>query len=227
MRITTSFAVIATLALSSAIGCSNTSARDASVELSIVDRTFAENAVASGKIMVDGARLASEKASSDQVKQYAAQLVSAQSAANDELASLLQQKHIEIDAWPDRRDGGGSTQGPNDSTTLTKQGGPPRGSPSPTGTSGSMGTVATTGEELDREKAGTAKPWMQASGTAFDAGFIAAQAKTHYDAIALFDEESTTGTDPELKAFAAKHISRLRDQVRQVEQLQSEIRQNH
>ncbi len=55
-----------------------------------------------------------------------------------------------------------------------------------------------------------------ASGTDFDSKYISSQIKAHEDAIALFREQSKTGTDSDLRAFATetlptleKHLSML------------------
>ena len=94
-----------------------------------------------------------------------------------------------------------------------------------TGTTGASGTVATTGEAIDRERAGSPEPWMNASGVAFDEGFIAAQITAHQNAIALFDQQANGGGDEDLKAFAARHLPELRDHLREAQDVQRSIRQ--
>ncbi|HYE88237.1 MAG TPA: DUF4142 domain-containing protein [Vicinamibacterales bacterium] len=226
--IATLFAINA-IAFSIAAGCTNTKARDADSgrlggtaadgTLSRTDRMFIENAVASGKSEVEHASLARTAAASDAVKQYAAHLLSAHTAANDELKYIIDRKEITLTDWPSQRDRRGSIQAKDDATTATKAGGAPSGSPSATGTTGASGTVATTGEALDRERAGTAQPWMRARGAAFDEGFLAVQVKAHQDAIALFIEEANHGADSDLKAFAQKQLPLLREHLRQAEEL--------
>ena len=69
-------------------------------------------------------------------------------------------------------------------------------------------------------------PWVHETGAAFDEGFLATQVKLHQDAIALFVQETTTASDPELKAFAAKHLPALRAHLQQAQYLQRGMRQS-
>ncbi len=48
------------------------------------------------------------------------------------------------------------------------------------------------------------------TGTAFDSAYLKAQVEDHQAAVALFTEESSNGTDPETKAFAAKYLPKLK-----------------
>ena len=212
-------------------GCSNSKADDAGnapassteARLSSADQTFAENAVASGRLEVEHARTAQANASSAAVKEYAARLLTAHTASNDQLSALLERKHISLngDAPREKR---GSIGARDDATTATKMGGSPTGASNPTGTTGASGTVATTGEARDRERAGTTYPWMQATGAAFDEGYVAEQIKAHQEAISLFEQESTNGTDADLKAFATAQLPALRDHLREAETLQRAMR---
>jgi len=45
---------------------------------------------------------------------------------------------------------------------------------------------------------------------AFDKAYMDAQVKAHTEAVTLFDNASKNETDPELKAFAAKHLPHLK-----------------
>jgi putative membrane protein len=223
--------IAAALLISS--GCSNSTAKDAdngtaasaTAGISSADQRFAESAAASGQLEVEHAQAAQANASSGAVKDYAARLHSDHQAANQQLAALLERKNISV-GDRSQRDDRGSIGARNDATTATRTGGQPTGSPSPTGTTGASGTVATTGEARDRERAGMTQPWMQATGAEFDEGYLAEQIKMHQDAIALFDQQSRIGTDPELKAFAAAQLPALREHLRQAEELQRTARKN-
>jgi predicted outer membrane protein len=224
-RITISIACASVIS----IGCSNSRANDAEDkrtaavsegnELSRTDAVFLENAAAAGRFEVEHATLAESKASNGAVKEFAANLKAAHGPANDELTSIIERRHIEMPDWWKRDDRRGSVNSKNDSTTMTKLGGPPTGSPNPTGTSGAMGTVATTGEAKDRAQAGMTYPWMHATGPEFDEGFVETQIKAHQDAIALFTEQVNSGTDAELKSYAEKHLPALRDHLREAQDL--------
>jgi putative membrane protein len=212
-------------------GCSNSKADDArtapaalpEARVSKSDQAFAENAVGSGRLEMEHAQRAQAHASSAAVKEYAGRLLAAHTAANDQLSALLERKHIAMsnDAPREKR---GSIGAKDDATTATKMGGAATGTSNPTGTTGASGTVATTGEARDRERAGTTYPWMQATGAAFDEGYIAEQIKAHQDAIALFEQQANSGTDADLKAFAAAQLPALRDHLREAETLQRAMR---
>jgi len=214
-------------------GCSNSKAtgtdrgtvRGGAESVSTIDRQFIADAVVSGQREVEQSTLAQRKASNLAVKEFAADLNSAHMAANQELNAWIARKGLRVtDGDPSRRpDRRGSVGSKDDATTATKMGGQPTGSPNATGTTGASGSVATTGEALDRQRAGTMYPWMQAAGSEFDLGFLAEQIKSHQDAIALFQQESTIGADPELKAFATKHLAAARQHLQQAEELQRAI----
>lgn len=217
-------------------GCMNSSADDANSgrrgsptgdrTLSRADRLFVDNAVVSGQRELEHGTIAEAKASSDAVKEFASLLVVAHGAGNKELTSLIELKHISVTDWSQQPDRRGSIGRKDDATANTKRGGAPTGSPSTTGTTGASGTVATTGEALAREQAGMTYPWIHAAGAAFDEGFIAARIKAHQDAIALFDQQSDIGADPELKAFAQRQLPALRDHLRRAQALQQSMRQS-
>ncbi|HUQ87024.1 MAG TPA: DUF4142 domain-containing protein [Vicinamibacterales bacterium] len=224
-------AVVAVLSIST--GCTNSRASDADSKrpsadgsVSTADQSFVENAVASGKLEVEHGKMAEAQTTNAALKQYAARLVSEHTAANEELAAMIERRHILINERPRPQERRGGVGAPNDATTTTKTDQPARGNPSPTGTSGAMGTVETTGQALDRERAGMTEPWMQATGAAFDEGFTAAQVKAHQDAIALFDQQTKIGSDSELKAFAAKQLPQLRDHLREAQELQRTLQKN-
>jgi len=192
--------------------------------LAKADRLFVDNAAVSGRLEVEHATLAAAKAANGAVRQYAAHLVTAHTAVNDELMAMLDRKGISLTDWSQQEDRRGSIHGENDATTTTKRGGPPTGSPSATGTTGASGTVATLGEAMERERTGMTYPWMHTTGAAFDEGFLATQVKLHQDAIALFDQQTTSGADAELKAFAQRHLPALREHLAQAQDLQRSMR---
>lgn len=233
MSSTARLAIATPIAVLLAAGCTNSKAGTpagatgaAGGGISSMERIFIENAIAAGQLEVEHAKLAATNASNSAVKEYASQLLTAHTAVNNELASIIQQRQIDVREWSDRAGRPGSVGAPGDATTATKLGNPPNGAPSPTGTTGASGTIATTGEAIDRAREGMTYPWMQASGAEFDQGFVAAQIKAHQNAIALFDQQANTGSDAELKAFAAKHLPEMRDHLRRAEELQRTISGN-
>src|SRR5215204_2894642 len=172
-------------------GCMNSSANDADsapaasagdAALSRIDRTFLEKATAFGQREVERGRLAEARASNDTVKHYASRLTAAHTAANDELNAIIGRHHIVLaDRAPQHERG---SIGAKDDAITARSDGSRIAAPTPTGTTGASATVATTGEARARTQAGTADPWVSATGGAFDEGFIADRIKTHQDAIA-------------------------------------------
>lgn len=57
------------------------------------------------------------------------------------------------------------------------------------------------------------------AGTAFDAAYVKSQLDAHKDAVALFRKESTSGRDPELKAFATDTLPTLEKHLQHVQDL--------
>jgi putative membrane protein len=57
----------------------------------------------------------------------------------------------------------------------------------------------------------------------FDKAYVDAQVMDHQQAVALFQKESTSGTDAELKAFAAKTLPTLREHLRMAQELRTKL----
>ena len=68
------------------------------------DTTFVTNAAKGGLAEVELGKLATEKAASDQVKQFGQRMVDDHSKANDELKTLAQQKNITLPTDLDAKD---------------------------------------------------------------------------------------------------------------------------
>ena len=66
------------------------------------DRKFVEEAAAGGMAEVELGKLAEQKATSDQVKQFGARMVEDHGKANDELKELAQSKGLSVPAAPDK-----------------------------------------------------------------------------------------------------------------------------
>jgi putative membrane protein len=74
--------------------------------LSQSDKMFIEKAAQDGKAEVELGQLAQEKASSDDVKNFAKQLVNDHQQANDQLQKIAQEKGISIPDKPDAKEQG-------------------------------------------------------------------------------------------------------------------------
>jgi putative membrane protein len=201
----------------------STKAAQGQSQMSSDDTTFVHQAAQSGKMEVEQGKKAASKASNPQVKSFGSMLVKDHTAANQELMTLARKKNVTIAGanWPEGKRG--SVGKPGDATGETKTGGarpdPPGGNP--TGTTGASNRVQSTGEA--RAQMGHDDTWMSQSGAAFDRGFIAAQVTAHQNAIALFEKEASGGSDPDLKAFAAKQLPTLRAHLKQAQDLQSKL----
>ncbi len=59
------------------------------------------------------------------------------------------------------------------------------------------------------------------SGDTFDKSYIKSQLRAHRQAVALFKKESSTGQDPDAKAFAAATLPTLRGHLKQITSIAS------
>jgi putative membrane protein len=75
-----------------------------STKLSHADREFVEKAARGGMAEVELGKLAQTHASNDQVKQFAAKMVTDHSKANEELRQLAQEKGVTMPAGPSHMD---------------------------------------------------------------------------------------------------------------------------
>jgi putative membrane protein len=60
-------------------------------------------------------------------------------------------------------------------------------------------------------------------GSSFDRSYISSMVKDHQDDIKAFQKEADNGTDPAVKAFAAKELPTLRDHLRQAQDIAHEL----
>jgi putative membrane protein len=125
------------------------------------DQGFVQNAALGGLAEVELSKLAVNKATNAEVKQFAQMMVGDHTGANSELKTLAAAKGIAL----------------------------------PT--------------ELDADHKATRDRLNTLSGAAFDRDYMAAMAADHNNAVTLFQNEATSGTDAELKAFAAKTLPKL------------------
>jgi putative membrane protein len=72
-------------------------------ELSQQDRSFVTQATTGGLAEVAAGKIAEEKAQKDNVKDFARQMVTDHSKANDQLATIAQQEKIKAPTAPDKR----------------------------------------------------------------------------------------------------------------------------
>jgi putative membrane protein len=135
------------------------------------DHKFVEKATIGGLFEVQSSQLAAQKAQNDQVKQFAQQMVTDHTAANQELTAAAQQKQIQ--------------------------------QPS----------------ALDQKHADLLKKLEGASGEEFDKEYSKAQLGAHKEAVQLFEKASSSAQDPDLKAWAAKTLPKLKEHLDMAKQL--------
>lgn len=129
------------------------------------DHDFVLEAAMGGMAEVDLGHLASEKAQSDQVKQFAQRMVTDHGKANDELKALVASKQINL---------------PTDSGAHHKA-------------------------IKDR--------LSKLSGAAFDRAYMQEMVTDHRKDVNAFRKASTSGKDPDVKAWAAKTLPTLEEHL--------------
>jgi putative membrane protein len=130
------------------------------------DHTFVMKAARGGLAEVELGKLASDKASNDQVKQFGQKMVDDHGKANDELKSLAQKKNITL---------------PTDLSAQDKA-------------------------LHDR--------LAKLSGPAFDRAYMQAMLKDHRTDVNEFRMESKSGSDPDVKEWAAKTLPTLESHLK-------------
>lgn len=138
------------------------------------DAPFAREAAMGGMIEVEMGRLAAQRASRDDIRQFAQRMVDDHKRASDELASIAMGKNMTLRA---------ELPSAQAQSLLDK-----------------MGTL---------------------NGAALGRAFLADQIKEHEKAVVLFEKEARNGRDAELKAFAGKTLSTLKDHLAALRGLQA------
>jgi putative membrane protein len=75
-----------------------------SAGLSAADKTFVKKAAEGGLAEVELGKLATEKASNDQVKKFGQRMVDDHGKANDQLKDVAAQKHVDLPTEPNAKD---------------------------------------------------------------------------------------------------------------------------
>jgi len=147
---------------STSAGVTTTAQTGRSATISAKDKNFIIEAAVGGMEEVELGRLATQKGSSDAVKQFGQKMVDDHSAANAELTELAKSKSLSVPA------------------------------------------------ELDAKHKAEVAKFSKLSGAAFDKAYSKAMLDDHNKDVAAFEQQSVSGTDPDLKAFAAKTLPTLK-----------------
>jgi putative membrane protein len=180
--------------------------------LSNDDKKFVMEAAHGGMMEVELGKLATQKAMSDDVKQFGQRMVDDHSKANDELMQLASSKGIMMS----HSMGSNSTAGGTDSQTSDSNA---QSSASATQSSGSN-TTSGQGSNASADDAKMMKKHQEMvsqlsalSGAEFDRKYMEHMVKDHEKDVAAFERESTKGSDADLKAWAAKTLPTLREHL--------------
>jgi putative membrane protein len=183
-------------------------AMQSSGALSSSDKKFIMDVAHDGMKEIETARLALEKASSDEVKQYAQRLIDDHTKAGDELMQLASQKGVTMDHDMAMKHDADSMKQTSSTDPAAKS----------TDTSGA-GHKA----EMDKEHAAAMNKLSSLSGTQFDKEFIRAAVKDHEKAVKAFEKESTKADDADVRAFATKTLPTLQEHLQMARDLDKKM----
>jgi len=164
-------------------------------------QTFAMKAAQGGRMEVEMAQQAVEKASNPEVKRFAQQLVEDHTKANDELMQITKGKGMGSDKM---KHGANQSGSDHSSTTHADAGGQKN-----TNENSQPSNPSMNGGKMS----GISGKLSGKTGAEFDRAFLHEAISHHEKDVALFEKESTSGSDPELKAFAAKTLPTLRQHL--------------
>lgn len=159
--------------------------------LSAADRKFVMEAAHGGMMEVELGRLATQKAMSDDVKQFGQRMVDDHGKANDELMQLASSKGITINHSMASTDTGSADSKMTATSTM----------------SGDDAKMMKKHHEMVNKMSAL-------SGAEFDRKYMDDMVKDHEKDVAAFERESTSGSDPDIKAWAAKTLPTLREHLR-------------
>jgi len=138
-------------------------------------QAFMHEAAIGGLAEVELGRLASEKASSDEVKQFGQRMVTDHGKANTELKTLAAKKGVTL----------------------------------PT--------------DLDAKHKQTVEKLSKLSGAAFDRAYMDEMRKDHKKDVSEFREQSMSGSDPEIKSWAAATLPTLQEHMQLAERTHNAV----
>ncbi len=155
---------------------SGTNSGMAKSDLARGDRKFVEEAAAGGMAEVELGKLAQQKATNEQVKQFGARMVQDHTKANDELKALASSKGVQLPAGP------------------------------------------TKSQQRDMDK------MNKLSGAEFDRDYTKHMLADHKKDVSLFEKQSKSGKDADLKAFAGKTLPTLQEHLQMVQALNDTVK---
>jgi predicted outer membrane protein len=214
-----------------------TQGNTAGAKLNNEDRKFITDAAHGGMAEVALGRLALERASSDEVKQFAQRMIDDHTRANEELMKLASSKGVTLPKGHGHTTQGDTSQGMTQTTSSTTgtqpareqpQSGQPQSGQQQSGqqqgtarqdTAGAQSTDASR-PMLDKKHQAVMDRLSKLSGAEFDREYMRAMVKDHSDAVEMFQRESTRGKDAEVKAWATSTLPTIQEHLRLARELE-------
>jgi len=192
------------------------------------DSSFITEAAEGGMKEVELGKLAQSRASDSSVKQFAQRMVNDHGKANKELMSLAKSKGIKLPSSPTTTtasSGRGATGATGTTGTATSGSGTSGTSGSGTsGTSGTGSTGATASSPTGTQHGGgDADQLSGLKGAEFDRAYMTHMVDDHEKDVKAFEQESQSGQDPEVKAWAAKQLPTLREHLSQAKSVRDRL----
>jgi putative membrane protein len=78
--------------------------------------------------------------------------------------------------------------------------------------------------ETDAKHQALATKLQGESGDKFDKDYIAANSADHHKVVALFQKESSSGTDPDIKGFATQFLPAIQEHTQMIDQAKSSMK---
>jgi putative membrane protein len=198
------------------------------MKLASDDKKFVMKAADAGMAEVEMGLLALRQASSDEVKQFAQRMVDEHGKANTELTQLAQSKGITLPAVAVM----GAVDNINDSATtptgqqITGAIGQQKAGMEQQNDRAGLTPVHNTSSKSMKENAGHKKmmdKMSKLSGADFDREYMKHQVNDHNKAVALFERQSRSGKDAELKAFAGRTLPTLKEHQQMAREINSRV----
>jgi len=186
------------------------------------DSAFLKDAAHDGVMEVQIGRLAVDKATDPEIKQFAQRLIDDHSKANQDLTALASQKGVSLPAMSDTATISPGSQSTDQATATSEA----MEKPNPTDTSATkerharVDTDAMLKDEKDLSKL------SGLSGDAFDRAFIEMQVKGHERDVKEFEKVSKQAKDPDVRAFAANTLPTLQGHLTTARQIQDRMKSN-
>lgn len=184
-------------------------------QLSNEDKEFIKKAAHGGMIEVELGRMGVEKATNQEVKQFAQRMIDDHTRANDELMQLASSKGITIP-----KDMSATDHATHHQTTSDAQPQPQKEQPQPPDPPAPQKEMTGAKDKMHMDEHKAVKDRLsKLSGAEFDQAFMEQMVKDHTQAVTLFENQATNGKDAEVKAWAAKTLPTLKEHLQLAQEI--------